>query len=70
MLLKKRPSLQSLLIIVTESITNIVEIVLNLIVFGQALWIIQRLHVIHYIRRAMELMELIVDIRNGRLGSL
>jgi hypothetical protein len=79
MLLIKLPSLESLFIIATESITNIVEIVHNLIVFGQAMWIIQGLRVIHYIRRAMELMEryklvverqLIVEIPNDRLGPL
>ena len=57
MLLIKLPSLKSLFIIATESISKIVEIVHNLIVFGQPLWIIQGLHVIHYICRAMELME-------------
>ena len=48
MLLLKLPSLESLLIIATEPITNIVEIAHNLIVFGgQPLWIIQGLRVIH-----------------------
>jgi hypothetical protein len=79
MLLIKLPSIESLFIIAYESITNIVEIVHNLIVFGQALWIIQELRVIHYIRRAIELMEryklvverqLIVDISNVLLGPL
>ena len=76
MLLIKLPSLKSLFIIATESITNIVEIVHNLIV---AMWIIQGLRVIHYICQAMEIMEryklvverqLIVEIPNDRLDPL
>ena len=76
MLLKKLPSrfmiliekfnslLKSLFIIATESIANIH----NLIVFGQPLWIIQGLHVIHYIRPAIELMErykLVIERHRG-----